>query len=109
MSETLSTTFMAIAEAARVLKAAPIKDKIWELRLDKHWEFAVNGHATKQKVTLGSGVQHEVEPYHAYVEFNGWPAGVFSPYGGSFAAGELANEKAFCAALQRYVKERCCG
>jgi len=32
-----------------------------------------------------------VPPFNCYVEFNGWPAGVFNPFGGIIAAGELAN------------------
>lgn len=41
-----------------------------------------------------------VEPFHCYIEFNGWPAGVVAPWGGVIAAGDVANEAAFLAAVK---------
>lgn len=105
MSEQLSTTFMAIADYAVATGQAPIKDKVWKVRLDDHWEFAVSGMKEPQIVRMeGSDTEHTLDPFHAYVEFNGWPAGVFSPYGGSFAAGEMANEQTFCEALKKAAR-----
>ena len=69
----------------------------WEHQVDDSWWIAVNTHA--EKTTCSTGV--DVPAYHAYVMFNGWPAGVISPAGGVIAAGECANEDTFIAALKR--------
>lgn len=46
-------------------------------------------------------LEQQPEGYPIFViEFNGWPAGVASGAGGIIAAGELANEETFVAALQ---------
>ncbi len=47
------------------------------------WEIALNG----QKIS-------------ASLKFNGWPAGVIDPQGGIIAAGDVANEDAFIAAIE---------
>ncbi len=90
--------FAAIADLCLALDAAPANryPGCWELRLDEHWEIAFNGHG--ESVRSSHGVA--VEPYHCYVQFNGWPAGVFGPLGGTIAAGELANEETFLAAVR---------
>jgi hypothetical protein len=90
--------FAAIADLCIALDAAPTNQYpgCWELRLDAHWEIAFNGHEESMRSTHGVVVQ----PYHCYVQFNGWPAGVFGPHGGVIAAGELANEEAFLAAVR---------
>jgi len=95
MSEGLSTTFLAIADYAKARGHAPIKGKLYHVKLDERWEFWVNATDKPQEVE-GS----EIRPYECYVKFNGWPAGIFTPYGGTFAAGEAANERTFCDALK---------
>ena len=54
---------------------------LWEFEVGP-WKLQVNGRREK----IG-----DVPPYHAFVEFNGWPAGLIHPYGGTIAAGEAAN------------------
>lgn len=79
----------------------------WERQIGKEWWVAINAHDHPQKVSSHSGASASegfvVEPFHAYVEFNGWPAGVFTPYGGAFAAGDAANEEAFVAAIEAEI------
>jgi len=91
--------FAAIAELCIALGEAPASNQpgCWELRLDDHWEIAFNGHEESRLSSHGTAVH----PYHCYVQFNGWPAGVFGPHGGVIAAGECANEEAFLAAVRR--------
>jgi hypothetical protein len=36
----------------------------------------------------------------ASIKFNGWPAGIIDPAGGIIAAGGIANEDAFIAAIE---------
>lgn len=69
----------------------------WTDATFKQWWVAFNGHPEKKATSKGQ----QVDPYHCYVEYNGWPAGVFTPYGGVIAAGEGANENTFIAALVR--------
>jgi hypothetical protein len=71
----------------------------WERKVDKHWWIAINGH--EEEVACSKGPK--VPPFNCYVEFNGWPAGSFSPYEGIIAAGELANEETFAAALEKAI------
>lgn len=68
----------------------------WETDIDTRWWISVNGHG--QTTTNSHGV--EVPPFSAYVEFNGWPAGIINPGDGVIAAGDAANEQAFIEALK---------
>lgn len=68
----------------------------WETSVGPQWWLCVNGHGHPVRCTRGV----DVPPYSAYVEFNGWPAGMFNPRGGEFVAGAAANESAFIEALR---------
>ena len=72
-----------------------------EIKVDEQWEISVNGHSEPMKCRCGS----EVPPYAAFIKFNGWPAGVLTPYGGIIAAGRLANEGALLDALGAAIAE----
>jgi hypothetical protein len=98
MSEKISEAFAAIvnyglAHGVRNLKEHP---GLWEAQIDEHWWIAVNPHLKP----LDSSHGPKVEFGHCYVEFNGWPAGFITPYGGVIADGAVANEAAFIAALK---------
>ena len=90
---------MAICELGLAVGAAPLNKHAgcWELRIDEQWEIAMNGHDSPTKCSYGC----DVPPFAVYVQFNGWPAGVIHPTGGWIAAGEVANEDAFIAAVRR--------
>lgn len=94
----ISEAFYEIANLAERLgvKDINVLPGCWEFRLDDQWWIAVNGR--KEAVKCSTGVM--VEPVHAYVEYNGWPAGVLTPYGGVIAAGSAANEQTFIDALK---------
>lgn len=66
-----------------------------KVRVDEHWTFWVNGSAGQVTVAGGLGLPR----FNAYVEYNGWPAGIIGPAGGVLAAGEAANEDTFRAAI----------
>ena len=88
-----------IAEVATKLGIGNIGDRFpdcWEWDVDAHWHLAINGHLEPKKSR--SGVP--VPPFHCYAEFNGFPAGMFTPYGGILAAGKQANEAALLRALR---------
>lgn len=96
---------LAMARIADLAYALGVRDlnkrtACWEYQIDLHWWIAVNG-TTK---TIECSKEVEVEPYHCYVEFNGWPAGLFCPYGGTIAAGTAANERTFIEAIESLIK-----
>lgn len=99
MAERLTEAFAEIAALALRLGVENVvaRPGCWECRVDERWWFAVNAHPVE---TQCSASNVPVPPYHAYVQFNGWPAGVISPFGGVIAAGEATNEDAFIAALK---------
>jgi hypothetical protein len=89
------------AELCIAMNAAPVNQypECWELALDDYWFLAFNGH----NVPTNCSKSVKVPPFSVYVEFNGWPAGVFDPVGGTIAAGECANENAFLDALRARI------
>ncbi len=89
--------FVLIAELAEKKGIRSIKDLpgASHLRVDDHWELWINGRPENVQV---DGVA--LEPYHCYIKFNGWPAGICNPFGGWIAAGSVANEAALCKALE---------
>ena len=69
--------------------------------VDEHWTFWINGSQGPVASPKGEGTLGRFE---AYVEFNGWPAGILDPAGGVLAAGEVANEDTFRAAILRALQ-----
>ena len=101
-TEQVCTAFARIADLACALGKIPMSrfENCWEHQIDKHWWIAVNGHKTKKKTSNGV----EVSPFNCYVEFNGFPAGIFDPVnGGVIAAGKLANEETFIKAIESQI------
>lgn len=103
MSDQVCEAFAVLCSLGMAMGAAPLNKHAgcWEHQVDGQWWLAVNGH--KEAKTTSKG--QSVEPFHCYVEYNGWPAGVFTPYGGIIAAGEGANERTFLLAMQRAEAE----
>lgn len=83
----------AMSRGARNLAAV---SGAWHAVVDDQWAVWLNPH--RDAIKLDSGP--EVPPFECYVEFNGWPAGIFGPRGGVIAAGALANEGTFIDALK---------
>lgn len=93
--------FLLLADLARKDGASPLHKHpaCWERQIGQEWWIAVNGHNDKIKCSKGA----EVPPCNCYVEFNGWPAGLFDPFDGIIAAGPAANEESFAAALEAEI------
>lgn len=93
--------FSKLCELCLALGQAPANKHpgCWEHQVNAQWAIAFNAHPEPKPCSQGV----TVEPFHCYVQFNGWPAGVFNPYGGQIAAGECANEEAFLAALDAAI------
>ena len=94
---TMVEVFVEIAKLCESMKLPSLNKfpDCWECELDKRWTIIVNGHREPK-------MWHDIEiaPFHCYVEYNGWPAGIFSPRGGSIAAGSEANEDKLIKAIQ---------
>lgn len=96
-----SVAFLLIGELAHANGATPLKDYpgCWEASVGERWWVALNGHAEAVECSRGL----KVDPYHAYVEFKGWPAGVINPVGGTIVG--FASEDALIAALEAAIQE----
>jgi hypothetical protein len=89
---------LCLARGVRDIKSMP---GLCHVVVDELWQCWVNGH----RETLYTEDGAAVEPYHAYVEFNGWPAGIVSAAGCEFVAGALANVATFVAAVEAAKRE----
>lgn len=96
--------FDKIAQLVIKLGAQPITryPDCWEYDVDEHWKISLNGHTEPRQNS--SGVT--IPPFNCFVEFNGWPAGLFSATGGTIAAGKRANESEFISAIERAINRR---
>lgn len=92
----VSEAFLLIMELGLALGVNPVTQfaGCWEHRLGERWLVALNGHRTL--VTTSTGA--EVPPFHVYVERDGWPVGLLTPFGGTMLPG-LEDE--LIAELQR--------
>lgn len=98
----LSTLFLKLADLALAHGVKGIKHlpACWEVQIDERWWVAVNGHEVPVECSRAG---QPVPAFSAYVEFNGWPAGVLDPFGGFLAAGHLANEANLTAAIDAAI------
>jgi hypothetical protein len=104
MSDTTANIWELLADLCCAAKQNPVKDKVWEHRVDDAWWLCVNGFQEAQEVLTPSGVRQKVSPFSCYVEFNGWPAGVFDLTAGTFADGVIANCGSFINAVRDKTK-----
>jgi len=79
-------------------------DGAWEIAIDDHWYLAVNGHEEPVTVEPDGMMEVELEPFCFCVWYNGWVAGIFTPFEGEFAAGEAANEHTFVEAIRAHIE-----
>lgn len=100
----VSEAFAKIALLGAALKVSKINTMpaCWEVQIDERWWIAVNAHHEE----IECSTRDKVPAFHAYIRYNGWPAGILSVSGGIIAAGEGANEDTFIEALDaRIAKE----
>lgn len=97
----IAAAFCAMADLCIALGEHPLHkhEGCWEHQIDEHWWIALNGHPEKRLMRKLPHME-PLEPFHAYVEWNGWPAGIITAFGGILCAGECANEDTFIAALR---------
>lgn len=72
----------------------------WRYRIDAQWEVAVNGWQETVNVPMTDDCMGaELPPFHMAVWYNGFLAGLMTPFQGVIAAGEGANEDTLIAAI----------
>lgn len=77
---------------------------LWYRKVDRQWEFWVNGHMKPQAPADGS--TQKINPGDCFVKYNGWPAGIFSLITGEgvLCAGTMGNYENFRKALKEALK-----
>ena len=97
----ISLVYSLIVDLGVKDDVAPMPLKVsgcWERIVDDNWTVVLNGHRTPQR---HNGTM--VQPYHCHVYWNGWPAGILTPFDGVLAAHPDqagANEEHLIRALQ---------
>ena len=43
------TVFYVVSKLCEILKETPIRDKVWEHKIDDHWFIKINGHSQEMK------------------------------------------------------------
>lgn len=102
--------FSVIADLAAALDVHDISQLpgAWEYRVDDNWRIAVNGHTTELSVAPAGCMEVTIPQFAAVVWWNGWLAGLLTPYGGTIVqhpSGEGASEDALIAALRKATTE----
>ena len=103
-SDTVVEAFYILAKLCEALDEAPLNkhNDCWECVIDKSWKIAVNGHQEPKKCSL---TDIPIDPFHCYVEYNGWPVGILNPYGGTIVASKRANENTFIEAVRERIRQ----
>lgn len=100
--QAVSVAFMAATDLALALGAERI-DRLpgaWVHSVDGNWTIAINGHGKAVQCEPLDCVAIDIPPFHMAVWWNGFIAGLLTPFTGTLAAGDLANEDTFIAALK---------
>lgn len=74
----------------------------WEYQIDERWWIAANGHRESTVCSKGGPI---IPAFYVYVEYNGFPAGLFNAFGGQLATGIGANERIFCTAIRKAIRK----
>jgi len=83
--------FIMLGELCLKKGLAPIKGKIVNFKIGDKWEIWMNGFMEKKEIKNGISMR----PASAYVEYNGWPAAILDPAGGTIIDGHSVNEDEF--------------
>lgn len=110
MSEQITEIMMRICDVHRSLALPNLKELgIWQQQLDDNWSFAVNGTSLPQTVESFGTMGAEIPPFHAAIWWNGWLAGIVSPFSGSMVAHpdhDGANETHFLRACKLFIEQQ---
>lgn len=97
----LATAQVILVELARLLGLENIRrnEGCCEIVVDGQWKVAVNPHDSPM---VHNSV--EIKPFHTFIWFNGWPAGMMTPFDGCFVQGTKASEDEFIIAMARRIE-----
>lgn len=73
--------FVLVAYLAKALGKTPLNNRLFIHKLDAEWTIVVNGCSVEKAFAA-----YRIPPGHCFVEYAGFPAALFSPYGGFFEA-----------------------
>jgi len=101
----ITAVFAAIADLAMAMDVQAINSLPgpWEVRIDDHWTVVVNGQSEPREVKPEESMGATIRPFEAAVFFNGWLAGIMSPFDGAIADGEAANEDTLIKAIEAKI------
>jgi hypothetical protein len=103
----LTEVFSLVVTLCHALGVVNIKDLpgAWEYRIDDQWEIAVNGHREAIEIPNDGSRRMgcTIPPFESAIWFNGWLAGLMSPFDGILAGGEACNEAALIDALHKAI------
>lgn len=90
---------MKIADLTKMLGVCSLKDilGLWQYRIDKNWDISINGHTEEME---------GIPPFHCLIKYNGWVAGLISPYGGEIVYSDVANEDTFIEAVNAVLLKK---
>lgn len=89
--------FACIAERMAAVHGSPLPRKLLKLgNNDKGWYVVLNNTSDKDPIT-------DLKEFWIGIEWNGFPAGIITPGGGTLAAGDAANEETFREWLKEAV------
>lgn len=98
---------MEICEAFSVIAELALKDGVDSLPVGEFWDREVGPwHISLNRDcdTRRNSDGMKVPAFSAALKFNGFPAGIIDPRGGIIAAGSLANEDTFIAAIKAEIE-----
>lgn len=100
--------FVTIAKLHESLGLPPLGEmpgRMWIHKVDDHYTLAINaGDIMLRKIQPEGTMGADIPPFTCAVWFNGWLAGLFTPYDGTFAAGSAANLDTFREALRKAAR-----
>ena len=109
--DALQDVWLALTALAKASGTPCIKDQVWHYKISDKWEIWINGNKVKAAGIRSDGRPTSMlNPYEAYIEFNGWPAGIMTPFESMIAHGTIANiftlRDAIRAAIKKANQER---
>jgi len=105
MERPLSVVFMKIVELHEALQLPAINRMPGGFHVYEFgpWQVAVNANPHEAIIAVKQWGPCTIPSMNAAIFFNGWLAGIITPFGGTLAAGSEANEDKLIAALEEQI------
>lgn len=90
--------YLLVLELAQKMGKTPVQHRLFIHRLNEFWVVVING------CSIPKGFKdYKIDPGFCFVEYDDWPAGLFTPYGGQFVRNENASEEIFLGLLKEAI------